>query len=140
MNSDRTPRWRIARLLRVSRAVLPALVFAAVAPPPVSAWAHGGGLNSEGCHTNSRTGDYHCHRAISRSRSHEAPRRSRSARSTFRREVPCPPTGRTTGSCPGWEVDHVIPLACGGGDAPSNMQWLTREENRRKGDMGCSRR
>lgn len=25
--------------------------------------AHGGGLNAEGCHTNRRTGDYHCHRA-----------------------------------------------------------------------------
>ena len=24
--------------------------------------AHGGGLNSEGCHTNHKTGDYHCHR------------------------------------------------------------------------------
>lgn len=25
--------------------------------------AHGGGLNSEGCHHNRKTGDYHCHRA-----------------------------------------------------------------------------
>ncbi|WP_312568739.1 excalibur calcium-binding domain-containing protein [Comamonas sp.] len=29
------------------------------------AWAHGGGLNAEGCHTNRKTGDYHCHRASS---------------------------------------------------------------------------
>lgn len=28
-----------------------------------SAWAHGGGLNKEGCHTNRKTGDYHCHRS-----------------------------------------------------------------------------
>ncbi len=28
-----------------------------------SAWSHGGGLNSEGCHNNRKTGDYHCHRA-----------------------------------------------------------------------------
>lgn len=27
----------------------------------VSALAHGGGLNSEGCHNNRKTGDYHCH-------------------------------------------------------------------------------
>ena len=27
------------------------------------ALAHGGGLNSEGCHNNRKTGDYHCHRA-----------------------------------------------------------------------------
>lgn len=26
-----------------------------------SAWAHPGGLNSEGCHNNRKTGDYHCH-------------------------------------------------------------------------------
>lgn len=25
--------------------------------------AHGGGLNSQGCHNNRKTGDYHCHRA-----------------------------------------------------------------------------
>ena len=26
-------------------------------------WAHGGGLDASGCHTNRKTGDYHCHRA-----------------------------------------------------------------------------
>lgn len=26
------------------------------------ALAHGGGLNKDGCHTNRKTGDYHCHR------------------------------------------------------------------------------
>lgn len=25
------------------------------------AWAHGGGLNKDGCHNNRKTGDYHCH-------------------------------------------------------------------------------
>ena len=29
---------------------------------PMLAWAHGGGLNAEGCHNNHKTGDYHCHR------------------------------------------------------------------------------
>jgi hypothetical protein len=24
--------------------------------------AHSGGLNKDGCHTNRKTGDYHCHR------------------------------------------------------------------------------
>ena len=28
---------------------------------------HGGGLNSEGCHNNRKTGDYHCHRGGSSS-------------------------------------------------------------------------
>lgn len=27
------------------------------------AFAHGGGLNSQGCHNNRKTGDYHCHRS-----------------------------------------------------------------------------
>lgn len=27
-----------------------------------SVWAHGGGLDKNGCHTNRKTGDYHCHR------------------------------------------------------------------------------
>jgi hypothetical protein len=29
---------------------------------PTAAFAHGGGLNKEGCHNNRKTGDYHCHR------------------------------------------------------------------------------
>lgn len=32
-----------------------------------SALAHPGGLNSEGCHNNRKTGDYHCHRSSGRS-------------------------------------------------------------------------
>lgn len=42
----------------------------------------------------------------------------------FKRAHPCPSTGRTTGACLGWSMDHVIPLACGGCDAVSNLQWL----------------
>lgn len=30
---------------------------------PALVIAHGGGLNAEGCHSNRRTGDYHCHGA-----------------------------------------------------------------------------
>ncbi len=32
----------------------------------------------------------------------------------------------------GYVVDHVVPLACGGVDEPSNMQWQTVEEARAK--------
>jgi len=60
-------------------------------------------------------------------------------RAAFRHDHPCPSTGRTRGACPGYEVDHVIPLACGGADDPSNMQWLTKEANRAKGSGGCRR-
>jgi 5-methylcytosine-specific restriction endonuclease McrA len=34
---------------------------------------------------------------------------------------------------PGYEVDHVLPLSRGGRHCPSNLQYLTREENMRKG-------
>jgi hypothetical protein len=29
-------------------------------------------------------------------------------------------------------IDHVNPLACGGADAPSNMQWETAAEAKAK--------
>lgn len=41
----------------------------------------------------------------------------------FRRHNPCPSTGRTTGRCSGYVVDHLKPLCAGGPDLPSNMQW-----------------
>jgi hypothetical protein len=52
-------------------------------------------------------------------------KRSRAARDAFEREHPCPSTGKRSGRCPGYVVDHVNALACGGVDAPSNMQWQT---------------
>lgn len=58
--------------------------------------------------------------------------RSRAARREFHREHPCPSTGRTSGACPGYVVDHVQPLKRGGADAPSNMQWQTVSEGKRK--------
>lgn len=30
---------------------------------PLVAFPHSGGLDANGCHTNRKTGDYHCHRA-----------------------------------------------------------------------------
>ena len=51
--------------------------------------------------------------------------RSLEVKHEFQREHPCPSTGSPTGRCPGYIKDHVIPLACGGPDAVSNMQWQT---------------
>ena len=36
-----------------------------LAAPTTPSLAHPGGLNSEGCHNNRKTGDYHCHRGSS---------------------------------------------------------------------------
>lgn len=51
-------------------------------------------------------------------------KRSTTVVNAFRKVHPCPSTLSVMGACPGWSVDHVIPLACGGCDAVSNMQWL----------------
>ena len=58
--------------------------------------------------------------------------RSSNARKKFQSQNPCPSTGRKTGACPGYVVDHIHPLKRGGADHPDNMQWQTREEAREK--------
>jgi hypothetical protein len=45
--------------------------------------------------------------------------RSDAARGQFKRATGYP-NGR-----PGYVIDHIRPLACGGADVPSNMQWQT---------------
>jgi len=59
-------------------------------------------------------------------------KRSASEKRDFRRDNPCPATGRTKGSCPGYVIDHVIPLKRGGADRTENMQWQTIEEAKEK--------
>jgi hypothetical protein len=52
--------------------------------------------------------------------------RSSSAKARFMKMTGYP-DGR-----PGYVVDHIIPLACGGPDTPENMQWQTIEEAKEK--------
>lgn len=67
--------------------------------------------------------------------------RSSQAKREFRKTEPCPATGETTGACPGYVIDHVVALACGGEDDPSNMQWQTVAEAKAKDrwEQDCSR-
>jgi 5-methylcytosine-specific restriction endonuclease McrA len=58
--------------------------------------------------------------------------RSYRAKHQFRSSHPCPATGKTTGRCPDFVIDHVIPLECGGRDAASNMAWQSRAEAKAK--------
>ena len=53
-------------------------------------------------------------------------KRSEQAKHDFMRQTGYP-HGRL-----GYVVDHVVPLACGGADAPSNMQWQTVAESKAK--------
>ena len=61
--------------------------------------------------------------------------RSQAAKDDFMRQ-----TGHPHG-WPGHVVDHIVPLACGGSDSPSNMQWQTNDEGKAKDRVerrGCA--
>ena len=58
--------------------------------------------------------------------------RSAAQKRAFMRAHPCPATGKTSGRCPGYVVDHVKPLCAGGADRPRNMQWQTLAESKKK--------
>jgi hypothetical protein len=87
-------------------------------------------------HYGHRTKTYHARsyapRATVRRDSRGRIRRSAAAKNAFKREHPCPSNGHTSGSCPGYVIDHVKPLECGGADAPFNMQWQTVAEGKAK--------
>lgn len=53
--------------------------------------------------------------------------RSTKQRRAFVAANPCPATGLSYGSCPGYVVDHIEPLCAGGPDRPVNMRWQTIE-------------
>lgn len=55
--------------------------------------------------------------------------RSYQAKREFARAVPCPSTWRYIPHCPGYVIDHVVPLCAGGADTPVNMQWQNREQS-----------
>lgn len=58
--------------------------------------------------------------------------RKKAALRAFVKMQACPSTGKHRLPCPGYVIDHIKPLACGGADAPSNMQWQTRAEAKAK--------
>lgn len=100
----------------------------------VTAFARGGGGHSSshsshsGSASSSSGGSGHSghHKAEGVARdSHGKIARSREAKDAFKRQHPCPSTGRSSGACPGYVVDHVIALKRGGSDDPVNMQWQT---------------
>jgi hypothetical protein len=68
--------------------------------------------------------------------------RSYKAKAEFKRQHPCPATNSSRGKCPGFVIDHIKALACGGADAPENMQWQTIDEGKQKDSwerVNCSR-
>ena len=101
---------------------LAALTVLALAAPAATAAA------TRGSHTAAtHSASYHTHHrsATSVARNSHGRKRSIAAKDAFKRSNPCPSTGRRSGACPGYVIDHVIALKRGGADAPGNMQWQT---------------
>jgi len=69
---------------------------------------------------------YNPKQSTERYKKNKKTKRSSSARREFMKQ-----TGYAKGR-PGYIVDHIIPLACGGCDCPSNMQWQTIAEAKAK--------
>ena len=68
--------------------------------------------------------------------------RSHEAIAAFKATNPCPANGNREGLCPGYIIDHITPLACGGSDQPGNMQWQSEAEAKAKDKWerkGCSK-
>ena len=96
-----------------------------------SAFAKGGGghSSSHSSHSGSASSSsghsgHHKAEGVGRD-SHGKIARSTQAKDAFKRQHPCPSTGRSSGACPGYVIDHVIALKRGGTDDPANMQWQT---------------
>lgn len=58
--------------------------------------------------------------------------RSKKVLREFVKQQACPSTGQHRLPCPGYVIDHIKALACGGADAVGNLQWQTREEAKAK--------
>jgi hypothetical protein len=78
------------------------------------AFSHGGGLNSEGCHNEKKTGGYHCHRSTSaETTSPIRPNTSVYDRSDFNYLSYKPNTSLgfyTNKTCSMMNIDHVVSL------------------------------
>lgn len=55
--------WRDNVMKLMARCIVAVLMFTQSA----NSFSHGGGLDEYGCHTDTSTGDYHCHRSTSSS-------------------------------------------------------------------------
>jgi hypothetical protein len=94
-----------------------ALALAIASPFAVARGGGSHGSYSTGTHGKATPGvsrDAHGHIA-----------RSGKVKDQFKKAHPCPSTGKTSGGCSGYVIDHVVPLKRGGADSPSNMQWQT---------------
>lgn len=128
-------------------AILSAALLAISAPAFARGGGHSSGHSHSSYHSSTKShsltskhsssalhsGKHHSNRAegVARDKNgHIA--RSEHAKNEFTKLHPCPSTGKSSGSCPDYVIDHVKPLKRGGADDPSNMQWQTIEAAKAK--------
>lgn len=58
--------------------------------------------------------------------------RSKAVVKLFKATTVCPSTGQKTKRCPGYIVDHIIPLCADGPDTLDNLQYQTLEQSKIK--------
>ena len=103
-----------------------------VGPAPLVAQSRSGSHYHSRHHTGSHSytprsySRHHSSAAVGPRDGHGRLKRSAEAKRSFERE-----SGHPHG-WPGHVVDHIRPLACGGADSPSNMQWQTTAEAKAK--------
>jgi hypothetical protein len=103
-----------------------------------SAIAQKGGSHSSSTHSSSRSST-----AASKPSKTSVPKKSTVAQRNSKGKIKRSATARKdfmkqTGYAKGrkgYVVDHVVPLECGGSDAPSNMRWQTIAEGKIKDRM-----
>lgn len=91
---------------------------------------HSGGEKSQASRSGKHGGQQ---AAVGVKRDHNGKiQRSARAKNEFKKSHPCPSTGKSSGACPGYVIDHVRPLKRGGPDSPSNMQWQSKAAAKEK--------
>lgn len=110
-------------IARIPMAILPfLLVLGILCATPVEIGATSTRSHTDTGHHSSK-GQSHAKTAPGVQRDkHGRIKRSSEAKHAFKKSHPCPSTGKGSGRCPGYVIDHVQPLKRGGRDAPDNMQ------------------
>jgi hypothetical protein len=108
------------------------LVVCALALAADGASGKSGGTGSEDGHQAHHRSNYAA--GVPRN-AHGRIARDPRARNEFKRTHPCPATGKSGGSCPGYVIDHIQPLKHGGADTPANMQWQSKDAAKIKDRM-----
>lgn len=97
--------------------LLPAALVVLMLAAPLAVAAHPGGTNGDGCHTNRKTGDYHCHKA-------------RGSGGSRPLAATAPPSGGAYANCAAARAAGAAPVRRGG---PGYGRHLDRDND----GVGC---